>query len=188
MTRIPWDKVRQATSFSVAELWLAATIALPAAASEDSRSGDLPTAGTNPAATEHSEVVAPAQPSAIKGLAAPQSVTSATCDGCYAWSAIDMTDYLFRVSVRGKTRNYASEVICRQEAHLALIVGSQCYDGEYKYTGGTGYQYHVEDGALVDSGYHSGPRGWWTNANGHEWLDDGAPWTVSGGADLCRQY
>ena len=92
------------------------------------------------------------------------------------------------VKVQAKTRNYADEIIDRQEAHLALIAGSACYIGDYKYTGGTGNQFNREDGSLVDSGWKYGGHGWWTNANGHEREYDGSVWTVAGASDICREY
>lgn len=115
-------------------------------------------------------------------------VLDADCLGCYAWSWIDKDSAWPGVNVRAKTRNHASEIIYRQNAHLALIAGSACYQGDYKYTGGTGDQYNIEDGSVVDSGWRYGGHGWWTNANGHNWWDDGQHYAVSGDADICRQY
>lgn len=92
------------------------------------------------------------------------------------------------VLVRAQTRNYASEIIDSQEAHLALIAGSGCYDGDLKYYGSSGYQYNTQNGLLVNSGWKYGGHGWWTNANGHNWWDDGQHWAVNGAADICRQY
>ncbi len=145
--------------------------------------GSPPDAAVTPAPSVV-ERTAPAEPLGGPGVLS----NGADCQGCYAWASINEYSSWPGVKVRAKTRNYASEIIDRQEAHLALVAGSACYQGDYKYTGGTGYEYNREDGSLVDSGWKYGGHGWWTNANGHEWLDDGATWTVSGGADVCRQY
>jgi len=116
------------------------------------------------------------------------SVTStADCQGCYAWSSLGWDSGIFNVKTRAKTRNYADEIIDRQEAHLALIEGDACYQGDYLWTGGTGDEYNIEDGSLVDSGWHWGGHSTYTNANGHNWYDDGGHWAVNGPADICRE-
>jgi hypothetical protein len=77
---------------------------------------------------------APAEP----GGGEQSLLSVATCQGCYAWASIGKTNSWPGGNVQAKTRNYASEIIDRQEAHLALIAGSACYSGDYKYNGGTG--------------------------------------------------
>lgn len=154
-------------------------VASPAVASEPDQSTERSGVGE----VEAVQRTAPAEPGS-----GTQGLLSATCEGCYAWASIGKTTSWPGVKVQAKTRNYADEIIVRQEAHLALIAGSACYDGDYKYTGGTGYQYNREDGSFVDSGWKYGGHGWWTNANGHEWVDDGSTWTVAGAADICKEY
>lgn len=134
---------------------------------------------------DETERVAPAE-LVTKGGSA--TLGAATCQGCYAWASMGKTNAWPGVNVTAKTRNYASEIIWKQEAHLALIAGSACYSGTYKYTGGTGNQYNREDGSLVNSGPRYGGHGTWTNANGHNWWDDGQHWAVNGGADICKNY
>lgn len=145
---------------------------------------DQPTERSEARRVETVERTAPAEP----GGGQQSTLSNATCQGCYAWASIAKNNSWPGVNVRAKTRNYASETIDKQEAHLALVAGTACYDGDYKYQGGTGNQYNREDGSIVDSGWKYGGHGWWTNANGHNWWDDGGHWAVNGSADICRQY
>jgi len=140
------------------------------------------------------EVTAPAQ---YVGLAESDALSpgegetllTATCSDCHAWSWAGWTGG--GASFAGETRNYASEVIDTQEVHIVLVHGSSCWDPDGTYLGqqGTGNVYNVEDSALLYTGYQSAGSGnVWTNANGHNWWNDGQHWAVNGDADICKTF
>ena len=70
-----------------------------------------------------------------------------------------------------------------------LVHGNSCYDGTYSGQMGTGYIYGVEDSPNLYTGFQSAGSGnTWTNANGHNWHDDGMDWGVNGPADICKSF
>jgi hypothetical protein len=115
----------------------------------------------------------------------------ATCSGCGAYNVMYWTNYGAWESVGvQRTQNVASEVIDRQETHVALMNSTinQCYDGEYRFTDATGDLFNQTNSPQLSSGKYSGFNDRWTQASGHNWYDEGGHFAVNGANDRCRQF
>lgn len=88
-----------------------------------------------------------------------------------------------------KNRNFADEIISRQEHHVALLNGQEgCYSGGYKYTNGSGDLYNIEDTSSFHTGKYTAYNDTWTQTSGNTWWDDGGKWAFTGELDICKTF
>lgn len=113
------------------------------------------------------------------------------CVNCVAWNRMYWKNYGWWESVGiDWSRSWATEVITRQNHHVALLNGQAgCYSGGYRYQNATPDEYGRQNSAYeFHTGKYTAYNDKWTQASGHNWHEDGVHWQVAGGADICKQF
>jgi hypothetical protein len=148
--------------------------------------------GLRPPLRGQDEMVLPALPRPQPdGTSAQVTAAAATCDNCLAHNVMGWIDSGIYEDVKvNHNNNHAYEAIERQNHHVALISSANnlCYEGSFRYTRDSGNIYNYYNSPVISSGYYRAYSDRWTQASGHNWYDDGTHFSVSGGADVCRQF
>lgn len=116
---------------------------------------------------------------------------TADCFGCYAQNQMKWTEHWqYEYVGIDFSKNVARETIYRQNLHAALIssASNKCYEGTQRFTQNSGEYYYYSSIPVISSGTYKAWDDKWTIASGHLWDEDGYIWTVSGGADMCKQF